>query len=531
MKNSFVKLAQTVFVCFFVYSCQNDDIGKSAENATLNEAHGTGYLPSTEEQLAEIKELQKSPNYSKIALPESYVMPELPVPLDQGYKGSCVAYAVAHARTLLSNESKTLANGSPNYAAYASGDYLYEKYKHDKTSCNNGAFFVEALDALKTEGTLSYAEFGYVPCGSLPTPAQEKSARKFRINDYYRLSSSTGTKPTLEDIKTQIAAGNPVITGIEIDQEFTNRSLRLWDINTSSFYGRHAVVLTGYDNKRQAFRLLNSWGTWGEKGYIWVTYRKIESLLNFDTFIMQRDNLLKYKTTTASFIDLIKDIKTPADNIYYYLSNEVSAFMTNGELNWNNTLVKPFYDQYNNPSLYLSYYAPTNDGMPVDGDLTFEVRLRIESTKNTNYPVNTEKGVELELWNGRYGGKDQYMSCNIPVEGTGKASVFKNNSGETYKYIVYNFLANASGDKAFATDRTIRFHIKNGQFYIGDTYYGKKTIMPSGINRFRNFSISFIGSMGAVTDVRVYKNGEQIAIDHLDGNITTTPMPWLQWFE
>lgn len=529
MKNSFVKLAQTVFVCLFVYSCQNDDIGKSAENVTLNEAHGTGYLPSTEEQLAEIKELLKSPNYSKIALPESFVMPELPAALNQRYKGSCVAYAVAHARTLLSNESKTLANGSPNYVAYASGDYLYEKYKYDKTSCQIGAHFTEVLDALKTEGTTSYAEFEFVACGSLPTPAQEKSARKFRINDYYRLSSSTGIKPTLEDIKTQIATGNPVIIGIEVDQEFTNNSLRLWDTNTSAFYGNHAVVLTGYDNKKQAFRLLNSWGaTWGENGYIWVTYRKIQALLGPDVFVMQRDNPLKNVTASGGQVCLNKDVKDIADNIWYYSSNGVSALMTNGELNYNNTLVKPFYDQYNNPSLALSYFTPGNDkdAISVDGDLTFEVRLRIESTKNTNYPDDTEKGVKLELYNGYYDGKDQYISCNIPLDGAYKASVFKNNLGQTYKYIAFNLFKNASRDKAFATDRTIRFHIKNGQFYNGET-----DIMPSGINRLRYIIIRLIGSVGAFTDIRIYKNGKQIAIDNFDGDTTTTPIPWLKWYE
>ena len=37
--------------------------------------------------------------------------------------------------------------------------------------------------------------------------------------------------------------------------------------------GFHAVVLTGYDDEKEAFELRNSWGTvWGCEGYAWMSY-------------------------------------------------------------------------------------------------------------------------------------------------------------------------------------------------------------------------------------------------------------------
>ncbi|MCV9932906.1 C1 family peptidase [Flavobacterium sp. LS1R47] len=531
MKNSFVKLGGALFASLLICSCHKDDIDKTSENAARNEERATGYIPSTPEQLAQIKEIQSSSHYRKTALPSRYLLPELPAALNQGYKGSCVAYSIAHARTIISDESKTLADGSPNYNAYASADYLYEKYKYSKNSCGAGVFFIEALDALKTEGTPSYSEFGLVTCNTIPTSALEKNARKFRVNDYYRISPDKGL-PTLEDIKRQISTGNPVMMGVEVDMAFTNSSIRMWDINTSKFYGRHAVLLTGYDESRQAFRLLNSWGsTWGENGYIWASYKKIKELLTQDIFVLQKDNALAYKSASSCFVNVVKNINNINDNISFTTSQK-SAFITNGEFNWNNSLIKPFYDLYNNLSLELSYFTPTNDGIDVDGDLTIEVRLKIESTKNTTYPSDKEKGLELELWNGKYGGKDQYISCNVPLNGTSTVSIFKNKLGETYKYEVFYFLINAGrNDNAFATDKTIRFHIRNGQFYIGDTYLGEVPKMPSGINRFRSFYIKHIGAIGSVTDIRIYKNGKQIGIENFDGNSTTIPMPWLKWYE
>ncbi|OXG00813.1 papain like protease [Flavobacterium araucananum] len=530
MKKTFLKLAGVLCVTLLLHSCQKDELPQNGEtNSTLNQGRAMGYIPSTPDQLAEIKELNAFSYYNKESLPAKYVLPELPVALNQGYKGSCVAYSIAHARTLLNKESKTLANGSPNYEAYASADYLYEKYKFNKNSCDNGVFFIEALDALKTEGTPSYADMGLVNCGVLPTASQEKNAKKNRVNDYYRLPSETG-KPILEDIKRQIANGNPVIIGIKVDYDFGSNSIRLWDKNSSGFYGNHAVVLTGYDDEKQAFRLLNSWGSsWGENGYIWATYRKIQEAISPDAYVLETDNLLSYKGGSMCFVYLVKNKNNEADNITFSV-DQLAAFMNNGELNWSNNLVKPYYEQYNNPTLDINYYTPNNDGLDVDGDLTFEVRLRIESSKNTSYPIDTEKGVELKLWNGAYGGKDQSISCNVPMSGTAKESVFKNNLGETYKYIAYNYLSNGFGDNVFSEDKTIRFRVKNGQFYLTGMYSNSK--LPSGINRLRTFGIKLVGTIGSISDVRVYKNGKQIGIDSFDGTIAATQIrPWMQWFE
>ena len=35
----------------------------------------------------------------------------------------------------------------------------------------------------------------------------------------------------------------------------------------------HAVMIVGWDDSKQAWRVKNSWGTgWGESGYAWVKY-------------------------------------------------------------------------------------------------------------------------------------------------------------------------------------------------------------------------------------------------------------------
>jgi Papain family cysteine protease len=81
-----------------------------------------------------------------------------------------------------------------------------------------------------------------------------------------------------DDIKGQLAQFNPVM--IVFQDSTAWRRLR----GAKTFmerappaddkvHGGHAMTIVGYDERRQAFRLINSWGKgWGEHGYAWVSY-------------------------------------------------------------------------------------------------------------------------------------------------------------------------------------------------------------------------------------------------------------------
>lgn len=534
MKTKFLKLAGAFCTLLLIHSCQKDELPLNAKNnnTLIEEERATGYIPSTPEQLAQLRTLKTSSLTRKEAIPARYELPELPAALNQRSKGSCVPYSIAHAITLLKSESKTLANGSPDFSVYPSGDYIYEKYKDDRNSCKDGVYFPDALDALKTEGTPSYTDMGFVNCGVLPNAAQQNNAPKNRIFDYFAISPSEGFKPTVEDMKRQIAKGNPVIIGMRVDDDFVSNSIRLWDKNNSAFYGNHAVVLTGYDDEKQAFRLLNSWGSnWGENGYIWATYRKIEEAIRDEAYVIQKDNPLTYLFTEKPSIIVCRDANVLTNN-FSFPSGQPAPFIKNGEFNWNNDSVIPSFNEYTNPTLYLSYMMladDTNDGIDINCDITFEVRIRIEASKNTTYPAHLEKGIQLNLWNGAYGGVAQTMTCTIPMEGINKPAVFTNSIGytniigETYRYSADGYLPHFTfTNNAFDRDATIRFHIKDGQFVLNTP--GLK--MPSGLNRLRNFDLKFIGTIGAITDLRIYRNGKIVAIDNFD-----TKTPWMQWYK
>jgi len=46
----------------------------------------------------------------------------------------------------------------------------------------------------------------------------------------------------------------------------------------SNFVGGHCVVIIGYDNNLQAFKIRNSWNTtWGINGHFWLSYKFIKN--------------------------------------------------------------------------------------------------------------------------------------------------------------------------------------------------------------------------------------------------------------
>ncbi|WP_419869007.1 C1 family peptidase [Chryseobacterium sp. CT-SW4] len=508
-------------VCFMQISC-NDNLSKNENPLLENNSieYATGYIPSTKEQLAQMKTLSNDGSMRKTTIPKSYILPELPIPLDQGSKGACVPYAIAHARTILNPEPKKMGDQT-NFAAYASPEYLYEKYKW-KSGCSIGALFVDILDALKADGTSRQDLTGTLPCGAQPTAAQEATISKFRVNDYFILNVTKNDVSSLDIIKEQIAQGSPVIIGIAIDYDFFSVGKgKIWNINTSSPYGNHAVVITGYDDDKHAFQILNSWGaSWGDNGYGWVDYNKLAKEISPDTYVLQVDNPLKYYSANSPFVYLNKDVANISDNIY--LNNDYSSYMQNSAFNWNNNYVNSFYNEYINPSLVLSYptisYIHPNEGLNTD-DLRFEIRIKMKPSKTTTYPSNMKKGIEFSMYD--YAMRKS-ISCNVPLDGN-ENSIFRNSLGELGEARIYPII-NFNTENRFVT---LKFNIKKGKFFYGDNYTYR---YPSGINKMTEFTIKFIGTMGVVDDIRIYSDQKQIGIDHMDGNSSTKSAPWLKWF-
>lgn len=86
----------------------------------------------------------------------------------------------------------------------------------------------------------------------------------------------------LESIRRAVVQNCPVVLGIQVDNKFfdaADTSIYRWSGNSGQL--GHAVVVVGYDNGKQAVRLMNSYGpNWKDNGFCWAAYDQFNSIGN-----------------------------------------------------------------------------------------------------------------------------------------------------------------------------------------------------------------------------------------------------------
>ena len=207
-----------------------------------------------------------------------------PTPGDQGQQSSCTAWATGYAmRSYYEGKRRNWNFSSPGQII--SPAYIYNRLHGFRGTCDTGTPISDALDLLKTAGAPTLSEYPYLEndCSRPANPEQVRSGSEFRISGWSAVDSK---KP--DDAKGQLARGNPVVFGMDVSDQFENLTgPAIYDDTTSPRTGGHAMVLVGYSERRQAFKLINSWGTqWGDGGFGWVSYRAVKQLSQL-MFVME----------------------------------------------------------------------------------------------------------------------------------------------------------------------------------------------------------------------------------------------------
>jgi len=150
--------------------------------------------------------------------------------------------------------------------AIPSPAYIYGAIK-PAGDCDTGSLITRALNLLAQDGAVSLARHPYND-RVCPAPSRVSSAQ-FRIAGWRAV-----TIGVIDDAKGALAKGHPVIIGSAITKDFTRlRGDAVWRGEGERIPGGHAMTLVGYDERRQAFKVINSWGTrWGDGGFGWIGY-------------------------------------------------------------------------------------------------------------------------------------------------------------------------------------------------------------------------------------------------------------------
>ncbi|HUS03022.1 MAG TPA: C1 family peptidase, partial [Chitinophagaceae bacterium] len=203
-------------------------------------------------------------------VPTSAYQIKMPQVTNQGSEGSCVAFAVGYAARAA--EAYYSSNStSYNTSNILSPEYLFDATKTDAVSCS-GSAVVTTFEYLKTNGICTWQSLPYSSsngCSIIPTNQQNSEAAFYKISSY----SIIPTADTLA-LKTMLLQNHPLVISFNVDSYFYNAGPGfIWKSTSGIYYGRHAVAIVGFDDARQAFKIMNSWGTgWGDAGYSWIDY-------------------------------------------------------------------------------------------------------------------------------------------------------------------------------------------------------------------------------------------------------------------
>ena len=210
--------------------------------------------------------------------------PLCPPVQDQGKLGTCTAHAVAGAIDYERRLHKQRAIRPSRLFIYYNERPIAHEKRLKPTVNLRDALKVAAKHGACPETMLPY---NVLPRATIkkPLPAAYKAAAKHRIAAYYRISHGSLTpEQFLHHLKSCLADRHPFVFGFKMHPSFVPPRTEKWEgwmmpipqKRNDRGHGGHAVMAVGYDDRKQAVLVRNSWGTgFGIKGYFWMPYSLI----------------------------------------------------------------------------------------------------------------------------------------------------------------------------------------------------------------------------------------------------------------
>ncbi|MDR0712738.1 MAG: C1 family peptidase [Bacteroidales bacterium] len=257
----------------------------------------TGWLAESEDMDNIPEDISPFPDNGDTLAGEVSLESKFPPVGDQGIYGTCVAWATAYNLKTALNAIEKGWNASQlaNKNNQTSPQDLWLAIPAGKRNSNcEGTTFELALDAMIAYhiGSLNTVPYTTsVNCTGSSTGKGENN----KLANYRKIASETEGL-TVANFKGYLNAKRPVAFGAKLGDRFM--SWKGSGVISNDTYNNpgmqhayHAMVLVGYDDARQAFRVRNSWNTsWGDNGSIWVDYNFFCKNFCFAAFVAQNVN-------------------------------------------------------------------------------------------------------------------------------------------------------------------------------------------------------------------------------------------------
>ncbi|WKK65506.1 C1 family peptidase [Lutimonas zeaxanthinifaciens] len=249
---------------------ENADTPEQRELFTFGAEGGFCYGYSTPEAEVAVIDID-------IDFPEAYDLSEyLPEVRSQGKQGSCVAWAAGYYLKSFQENYEDSQNGILTNGNEMSPAFIYNQIK--TAGCDGGSVLQRALDTIVSQGIIEWAQMPYNEneCSTQPEDFQITLAGVNKIENYFYLD----TVSILEQTKAALLNQQPVVIAVTVDRSYFGAR----DANGQYVYrkykegvGGHAMLVVGYNDQMNAFKVVNSWGkNWGNDGFLWIDYKAWE---------------------------------------------------------------------------------------------------------------------------------------------------------------------------------------------------------------------------------------------------------------
>ncbi|MBI3395893.1 MAG: hypothetical protein HY042_08670 [Spirochaetia bacterium] len=237
-----------------------------------------GLMPNSKEEMDSVP--QADSNFVRHrGLPSKVdLSPNMPPIGNQEQQGSCVGWSTAYAIKSYHEQAERKWGYDSPFTGGAGTKVFSPAFVYNQINGgrDGGSNPMQALALMQKSGVATWKTMPYNmrDFRTQPSAAAKQEALNFR-EESYRQVDHFGP----DAIKAELAAGNPILIGINVYDSFYNLGSNVYTKYDGQFYGGHAIAVVGYDDSKStgsgkgAFKLFNSWSTqWGDKGYGWIAY-------------------------------------------------------------------------------------------------------------------------------------------------------------------------------------------------------------------------------------------------------------------
>ena len=232
----------------------------------------------------------------------------MPSPRDQRSQGSCVAWTLGYGLKTYQERLEERDN-----SIVLSPAFVFNSIKGMAGRCDEGVLFAKALNFLKNKGICTWNDMPYdaTDCNTQPSYHAKRNAERYVIEDWKTIYASENHPISdIYPVKYELYNGNPVGVAVWLDSKIvrfmndmsSGKPKFVWKNplkDTSKKYFYHALLCVGYDDDKEEFKLLNSYGPdSGNNGYLYISYDAFKEAVYEAYYAVDSDNYGRYVTAT-----------------------------------------------------------------------------------------------------------------------------------------------------------------------------------------------------------------------------------------